>query len=145
MTTPFADNENETVKKTAESGCHCKLSDDLKTVTLTFTFPGKDPAFLQLDAKGVDGLLQNLGLYRHTMKPEVPDTMSPGVAARTVPDPKWFVEPERLNGGSILHIRDTRFGWLHYTLSLAMAKKLGGFLQNQAVAQPLEAKKGDLH
>ena len=137
--------KNETEINPAESGCHCKLSDDLKTVTLTFTFPGMAPALLQLDAKGVDGMLQNLGLYRLAMKPEVPDAMSRGVPVQTLPDPKWFVEPEPLNGGSILHIRDTRFGWLHYILPFPMAKKLGGFLQNQAVTPPLSAKQGQLH
>ncbi|MDP3553080.1 hypothetical protein [Methylocystis sp.] len=102
-----------------------KLEDDLKTVTLTF--PSSPPVALRLSTTDVDDLLRNLGLFRGAMKPEIADKFDLGQKVEAVPDPKWVTEPDILRGDSLLHIRDPRFGWLHYLLPKAEAEKLANY------------------
>jgi hypothetical protein len=111
-----------------------KLDEDGKTVTLAF--PTEPPVALKLDAVQVDDLLRNLGLFRGSMKPEVPTGYALGQKVEAVPDPSWSTEPDLMMGDSLLHIRDPRFGWLHYLIPKGEAKKLAGFFQNQANAPP---------
>jgi hypothetical protein len=47
-------------------------------------------------------------------------------------DPRWYSEPDALLGESLLHIRDPRFGWLHYALPRESARALGILLVHQA-------------
>lgn len=112
-----------------------RLEDDLKTVTVTF--PTTPPVSLQLDAAGVDELLKNLGGFRALMKPAIPDGYSMAEKVEAIPNPRWVTEPDLLNGDSLLHIRDPRFGWLHYLIPRPEAEKLAQFLQKQ-VDTPLD-------
>jgi hypothetical protein len=116
------------------SGPNWKLDEDGKTVTLTF--PTEPPVALKLDAVQVDDLLRNLGIFRGSMKPEVPTKYALGLKVEAVPDPAWMTEPDLMLGDSLLHIRDPRFGWLHYLIPKTEAKKLAEFLQTQANAPP---------
>lgn len=115
-------------------GPNWKLNDDLDTVTVTF--PTEPPATLKLDAQGVEEILSNLGEFRALMKPEIPRDYALGQKSEAIPDPKWVTEPDALMGNSLLHIRDPRFGWLHYLIPKAAAQKLAEFLQNQITAPP---------
>ena len=114
-------------------GPNWKLEGDYKSVTVTF--PTDPPVVLKLDVADVEDMLRNLGEFRAAMKPEVPRVRPTGmVPAR--PDPIWWSEPDAMQGHSLLHIRDDRYGWLHYLLPPNEAKKLGQLLQTQAVSQP---------
>jgi hypothetical protein len=115
-------------------GPNWKLDDDGKTVTLTI--PTDPPVALQLDASQVDAMLQNLGLFRGSMQPDVPAAYALGQKTPAIRDPAWVSEPEAMMGDSLLHIRDPRFGWLHYIIPKSEAKKLADFLQIQAAAPP---------
>lgn len=112
------------------SGPNWKLEDDYKTVTVTF--PTEPPIALKLDAAAVDDLLRNLGVFRGAMKPEIPRAFALGQKVAAVPDPNWVTEPDALHGHSLLHLRDPRYGWLHYLLPPHEAQKLAQLLHAQA-------------
>ena len=114
-----------------------KLEDDLKTVTVTF--PSDPPVALKLDADEVDDTLRNLGEFRASMDPPIPEDHPLGQKTGAIPDPKWVTEPEIMAGNSLLHIRDPRFGWLHYLLPRVEARKLAEFLLNQTDQPPEQA------
>lgn len=125
------------------TGPDWKLEDDLKTVTVTF--PTDPPVALVLDTTGVDSILNNLGDFRSHMKPEIQPDFPQGQKVVAIPDPRWVTEPDILMGNSILHIRDPRFGWLHYLIPKDEARKLVGFLQTQVDAPPPEQESGSKH
>ena len=116
------------------TGPNWKLEDDLKTITVTL--PTNPPTALLLDAAGVDDLLTNLGLLRASMKPEIAPTFDLGQKVGAISNPAWLTEPDLMLGQSLLHLRDPRFGWLHYLIPKEEAKKLADLLQNQAAAPP---------
>lgn len=111
------------------------ISEDLKTVTLTVST--EPPIVLKWTVAGVDDILKNLGELRASMPPEFPRGYDRGQkVSNCVPDPIWVTEPDAMMGNSLLHIRDPRYGWLHYLLPRDEAKKLGGYLQQQADEPP---------
>lgn len=121
-------------------GPNWKLSDDLKTVTITF--PTTPTVVLELDAAGVEDILKNLGEFRANMSPTIPPTFALGQPVRAVPNPRWATEPDAMMGDSLLHLRDPRFGWLHYQIPRAEAGKLAGYLQKQVDSPPAEITPG---
>jgi hypothetical protein len=116
------------------SGPSWKLEDDYKT--LTATFPTEPPVALRLDVAAVEDLLKHLGEFRALMRPEVQPKLLTGTKAEAIVDTAWVTEPEMLMGASLLHLRDKRYGWLHYLIPRAEAQKLGDALQKQAAAPP---------
>ncbi len=119
------------------------LDDDLKTVTVTF--PTDPPVQLKLDAEQVDNMLANLGEFRAHLKPPVQSDWAPGQLVGAVPDPRWVTEPDVMEGNSILHVRDPRYGWLHYLIPREEARKLVSFLQAQVDAPPPGQGPGKSH
>jgi hypothetical protein len=101
------------------------------------TFPTDPPATLLMDTNDVVEMLELLGKARVTLKPPVPQTSPPGPKFVSIGDPLWRCENEPMNGDSLLHLRDPRYGWLHFLLPRASAKHLGGVLIRQADAVPL--------
>lgn len=125
------------------NGPNWNLDGDLKTVTVTF--PTDPPVALKLDARRLGELLQNLGEFRAHMKPEVPRDYALGQKVAVIQDPRWETEPDALIGNSLLHIRDPRFGWLHYMIPREQARKLVGILQAQVDAPPPGQSQGKVH
>jgi hypothetical protein len=111
-------------------GPNWKLEDDYKTVTVTF--PTDPPATLKFDAAGIDDLLRGLGSLRLHMKPEIQAALVDGEKAEALTDPAWRTENEPLTGLPLLHIRDMRFGWVHYLLPQQEAAKMGTSLRDLA-------------
>lgn len=111
------------------SGPTWKLEEDGKNVTVTF--PTDPPVALRLDADGVDDILRNLGEFRARMKPEFPPKHALGQKVGAIADPAWATEPDLMRGHSLLHLRDPRYGWLHYLLPPHEATKLATFLNKQ--------------
>ena len=116
------------------SGPEWKIDDDLKTVTVTF--PTSPAVQIRLDVTAVEEVLKNLGDFRNVMHPEVPHQHAPGQGVQALVDPAWLTEPDIMRGDSILHIRDPRFGWLHYLLPRAQSRKLAALLQAQVDIAP---------
>jgi hypothetical protein len=122
------------------SGPHWRLDDDRKTITITF--PTNPPVAMQLDAEGISDLLTNVGEMRAVMEPAYAADWTSGGAVGVIPDPRWFSEHELMEGNSLLHVRDPRFGWLHYMFPREGARQLGQYLIAQADL-PLPGPKPD--
>lgn len=110
-------------------GMDWKLGDDLKTVTVSF--PTTPPIALKLNLADVEDILRNLGEFRAVMKPEIPKSYAMGQTVRALPNPAWVTEPDALAGDSLLHLRDPRYGWLHYLIPREEARNLARYLQTQ--------------
>ncbi len=116
------------------NGPNWNLDDDLKTVTITF--PSDPPVQLKLDSEQIDNLLVNLGEFRSHMEPPVSDDWALGQKLGALPDPRWAAEPDLMQGDSLLHLRDPRYGWLHYLIPRHEAAKLGDLLKKQSESPP---------
>lgn len=105
------------------------LNDDLRSVTLTV-----DDRTVTFDAAAVDDILKKLGEFRGAMQPPVATERPLGQQVQAVADPVWRTEPEVMTGATLIHMRDPRFGWLHYMIPKAEAAKLAGIIQAQVAA-----------
>lgn len=106
-----------------------ELSEDRTTIRITF--PTQPPIALELDASGVDMFLESLGTFRSVMTPGIPKGLPNGLV-KSVPDPSWHVDKDALTGKVALHIRDTRYGWLHYLIPSPEAGYLSTLLDRIA-------------
>jgi hypothetical protein len=104
------------------AGPNWKLEDDYKTVTVTF--PTSPETTVRPDVSGVEDILKNLGTFRQLMKPEIERDFAMGQTVQAIDDPRWVTEPDALMGDTILHLRDPRYGWLHYRIPRKEAQKL---------------------
>ncbi|MDQ0559955.1 hypothetical protein QO004_001737 [Rhizobium mesoamericanum] len=111
-----------------------ELDDELKT--LSITFPTDPPVAFMLDAEAVSKLIDRVGQIRAEMLPSYQESWKGGQMVNAVLDPHWYSEPDALLGESLLHIRDPRFGWLHYALPRESARALGTLLLHQAAEGP---------
>jgi hypothetical protein len=118
------------------------LEDDHETVTVTF--PTNPVVQLKLGVAEVEDALVNLGRLRLMMKPPIGSQFPPGQKVWTVPDPAWATEVDAMTGSTLLHLRDPRYGWLHYLIPGDQARKLGGFLKTRADS-PTPEQKGKLN
>ncbi len=116
------------------SGPNWRLEDDFKHVTLTL--PTTPPTRIVLTTEKIDEMLLNLGMFRSNIKPEIPKAFTPGQLVKGIPNPAWKTESDAMLGNSLLHIRDPRFGWLHYMIPKDQARKLVSYLQKQADSAP---------
>lgn len=122
------------------TGLNWHLDTDRMTVTLTL--PSNPPGSFKLDGARIDELLENLGRFRAAMKPPFAPTIAPRKKFSCIRKPVWFTEPDVMLGDSLLHVRDPRFGWLHYLIPREDARKLAGFLQAQVDAPSPTQSKG---
>jgi len=114
------------------------LEDDRETVTVTFP---TDPVMqLKLGVGEVEEALANLGRFRLLMKPKIAPQFPPRQKVLTVHNPAWATEVDAMTGNTLLHLRDPRYGWLHYGIPGDEARKLAGFLQTRADSPPPEQK-----
>lgn len=117
----------------AQSRVNWNLDDDQRHVTITFD---KSVNAMTLDVEEVVGIIANLGDFRVRMWPGEPKIYKLGQTVTVIPDPIWATEPDREHRDTLLHIRDPRFGWLHYLIPRDEARKLADYIQNQ-VTSPL--------
>ena len=105
---------------------------DQELSTLTISFPTDPPVALVLDAAAVSELIEGAGQVRAKMATPHSEDWQAGQMVDAVLDPRWYSEPDALLEESLLHIRDPRYGWLHYALPRQSAKALGKLLLRQA-------------
>ena len=107
------------------------LGNDGQSVTIRF--PGQPDIEWRLSASAADTLVKRIGDLRARTKPEVASQFQAGQKVdRGVRNPRWILEREALTGDPLLHLRDPRFGWLHYLIPVAEARRLGDGLRAQA-------------
>ena len=111
-------------------GLNWTLEEDRQTITVTF--PTDPVVQLKLTTARVDALFKILGLLREHMVPAIQGQFAMGQKVEAILDPVWATEPDALAGDSLLHIRDPRYGWLHYLIPSVEAHKLGDLLRAQA-------------
>jgi hypothetical protein len=116
------------------SGPIWKLSDDVTAVTVTF--PTHPPVAVKLNVAELTELQKNLGILRNNMKPAVSAAFEAGQRVEAITNPAWVAEPDAMLCNSLLHIRDPRYGWLHYWIPKSEAAKLAKALQAQVDAPP---------
>ena len=121
-------------------GLNWNLDGDRNSVTLSL--PTVPPVAVKLSAEAVDDVLRNLGDFRARMRPPVASAWPPAQKFHAIAGPRWVTEPEVMMGNSVLHIRDPRYGWLHYVLPRRSARKLARLLAAQADAPPPVAPAG---
>ena len=108
-----------------------EVSADRRSVVVTL--PGESQAKLKLDAGGIEDLQAMLGQIRLGLSPEVPRALADGQAINVFPNPFWIMSPSGSGGDALLHLRDPRFGWLHYQIPRSEVSKLLAFLQKLIV------------
>lgn len=113
---------------------HWKLEDDRRTVTVSFS--SNPTVQLRCDLATVENIITAFGKMRATMLPEVAKDLPMGQRVEAVPQPLLATEPEIMLGNSLLHVRDPRYGWLHYVLPKEQAATLAGYLQAQVASPP---------
>ena len=102
-----------------------------------FAFPSDPPTRMILATAAVDSALAALAMARTGMVPAVPATWKEEQTVKhCYRDPPWSIETDRLAGDVVLHLRDERFGWLHYVIGKANALELAAALANIAVLPP---------
>jgi hypothetical protein len=82
------------------------------------------PATISFDVGDVEDVISHLGEFRMLMWPGVEKEYKLGQKLAVIPDPFWATEPDVNNQNTLLHIRDPRFGWLHYAIPRGEAQKL---------------------
>jgi hypothetical protein len=87
---------------------------------------------LDLTADELSAFIQRLGEIRMRMKPDIDRRPLKTMEYRTFLDPCWICQQELMRENSLLHLRDPRYGWLHFSLPREQAKKLGETLIQQA-------------
>ena len=90
-----------------------------------------DLVVIRWTADQVDDHLRKLGELRTKMKPPHPRNFALGQVVRGIANAPWATETDTMLGNSILHIRDPRYGWLHFLFSKEDARKLATLLQKQ--------------
>lgn len=118
---------------------------DESRTTVTISFPTEPPLLLEIDLAEVEAMIEALGAYRAAMVPRVEDNWPVGQGCAAIVDPKWITEPEVMHGESLLHLRDPRFGWLHYRLPPREALALATLLRVQAQTAPEPPERGAAH
>lgn len=103
-----------------------KSAGDADTVIMTFR---ADPLIrIELDTVEVDDVLANLGEMRSLMQPEHPTDLDGTQPGSTVFNPRWIFEHKPVLPHSVLHIRDPRYGWLHYAIPRDIGETLAAEL-----------------
>jgi len=108
---------------------------DAQRRSATITFKSDQAFTVTLEVAAVEGLLQAFGLMRGHLLPEPPREFALGTLSEALRDPIINTELDLKEGGSLIHLRDERYGWLHYLLPRDSARELGRLLQAQAAAQ----------
>jgi|GEM_PF-3688202 len=105
------------------------VAEDQQTVDIGFKgAPDEGWYIATFKTLALDDLLGHLGLVRTTLKPGVSPDWDTGQSVGCYRNPAWRMEIEHLAGEAVLHLRDDRYGWLHYVIDKAEAAKLAAFL-----------------
>jgi hypothetical protein len=94
------------------------------------------PAVYCMELPTVESLLAVLGDVRRRMLPQVAETWPVDMRVDCVRDPRWSLWTDRLAGDVILHVRDARFGWLHYVITRDEARRFATAILAQLEAPP---------
>ena len=84
--------------------------------TVTVTVQADPEVRVDLDAHEVDDVIKNLGQMRQLMRPAHLSEFGGEMELANVFNPECVCDDDPVLAHSVLHIRDPRYGWLHYVL-----------------------------
>lgn len=84
---------------------------------------GEKPV-VAMSARQLEELILTLGELRSQMRPRVDNDFALGQSVPAVTSVTTRVETDGLEVMNIMHLRDPRFGWLHYALTPAETRGL---------------------
>lgn len=105
----------------AEAPKTMHVSYDAVKDRLVVTIEGNSCFF---NGAAVSQLIDAFGDARSKMQPEYASDVSKDLI-NVVRQPTWRTTATALTPEPIVHLRDPRFGWLHYALSVESARRLG--------------------
>lgn len=88
-------------------------------------------AHITLELPEFTDLQRDLARYRQQFSETVPMELEPGAKAEAAVDPRWQVmtgNPGLPEGAVLLQIRHPGYGWLHFAVPEASARKMGKVL-----------------
>lgn len=92
-----------------------------------------------LDTADVDGLIEELGKLRATMRPAVPDQPVRTHQYVMEIDPCWYTERNPLFEGAVVFLRHTGLGWTGFAIPTESLQRLRAALDAQEAAAGQEA------
>lgn len=99
---------------------------------LTVKYHGPQPYALTMTTGAVEEVIANYGAARTAMLPPVAEAWTPSTTVEATRDPAWLIETDAFAGDVLVHVRDVRFGWLHYIFTKDRARALGAALVQKA-------------
>jgi hypothetical protein len=99
--------------------------------TGTLTLPLEPPISLVIKPAELLRLIKSLGELALTVKPTIPDDWQAGQKVLFCTDPTWHAATDVMTGNGVLHLKDPRFGWLHYSFPQESVKKIAGHMQTE--------------
>ncbi len=105
-------------------------------------YPEPLPQLLRRTTKSVEQEIAGLGDLRANLVPAVPETW-PGGVCTCLRNPAYSVEMSALDE-VMIHVRDERFGWLHYVMSREQATQFAEMIV-KVQAGPPRTVQGPLH
>lgn len=109
-----------------------RLHHNPETQTVTLSDETNPAAVLEIDAAQLEQLLQGLGEMRTRIEPRVEAEWQPGRSVQAITNPRFSAEVPKDKDFTVLHLRDPRFGWLHYAVPLPECGRLAEFLARAA-------------
>jgi hypothetical protein len=117
-----------------------ELKDHGKLITITLP-----TRHLEFTADELAAFIHALGDLRSRMTPKIPQTLPVSDGHEAHQNPCYQCEQDHLRSGSLLHLRDPRYGWLHFLVPKNEARKLGEVLLQQARDEGLAPTSGKTH
>jgi hypothetical protein len=115
----------------ASKQIHLTTSADGLSVTLQLP-----EATLSLNATDVDNLLLALSSARGAMQPSFPDQPAPNQEYQATTDPRYWVMPNQVLGGTNIGFRHPGYGWIWFCVSNAETQHLANILKAHNAAAP---------
>jgi hypothetical protein len=91
---------------------------------------------VSFNASALEEHITDTGNVRAQIEPPVASDLVLGQVVAAVGSPVWKLEQEAHSGNVILHLRDPRFGWLHYVLGRDSSRSLAAQLLRYAETVP---------
>jgi hypothetical protein len=107
-----------------------KLNDACDHALIALELPSR--ITVQMDADALSKFIAQLADARSRMTPPVPNDPPTTATVRGIPAPRIEVEGEAMLGHGLVHLRDPRYGWLHYSLPHAQSRQVGEALLRRA-------------
>jgi hypothetical protein len=112
------------------------VSFDKDRTGVIFDHPEPMPTLYFKECKVIEQDIAGLGDLRAELTPPVAETWPGGPVSGCRRDPAYSIEHDALAGDVLLHLRDERFGWLHYIITRDRARDFANKILAELGAPP---------